>query len=85
VEAPEAPTTGDTTTKDGTTADKGNDKAGSGHESGSSDDEDLQEDHDHEHEHEHAIPTFEIGFSLILGFLLMFLIDRLPRHATESL
>ncbi|KAJ4224735.1 hypothetical protein FSOLCH5_002509 [Fusarium solani] len=85
VEAPEAPTTGDTTTKDDTTTDKGNDKAGSGHESGNSDDEDLQEDHDHEHEHEHTIPTFEIGFSLILGFLLMFLIDRLPRHATESL
>ncbi|KAM0436148.1 hypothetical protein ACHAPT_003040 [Fusarium lateritium] len=87
VEAPEAPTTGDTTTttKDDTTADKGNDKTGSGHESGNSDDEDLQEEHGHEHEHEHVVPTFEIGFSLILGFLLMFLIDRLPRHATESL
>lgn len=88
IEAPEAPTTGDTTTKDGTTSDKGsNDKAGSGHESGSSDDEDVQGGHDHSHEqeHQHAIPTFEIGFSLILGFLLMFLIDRLPRHATESL
>ena len=32
-----------------------------------------------------AIPTFEIGFSLITGFVLMFLIDRLPRHATNSL
>lgn len=85
VEAPEAPTTGDTTTKDDTTTDKGNEKAGSEHKSGSSDDEDLQEDHDHKNEHEHAVPTFEIGFSLILGFLLMFLIDRLPRHATESL
>ncbi|KAJ4313500.1 hypothetical protein N0V84_009377 [Fusarium piperis] len=85
--AVEAPTTGDTTTKDGTTSDKGNDKTGSGHGSGNSDDEDLQEDHDHKHEqqHQHTIPTFEIGFSLILGFLLMFLIDRLPRHATESL
>ncbi|KAK3332446.1 ZIP zinc transporter-domain-containing protein [Cercophora scortea] len=31
------------------------------------------------------MPTFYIGFSLILGFVLMFLIDRLPRHATESL
>ncbi|KAK1831753.1 Zinc/iron permease [Podospora conica] len=29
------------------------------------------------------LPTFEIGFSLMLGFSLMFLIDRLPRHATE--
>ncbi|KAK7414397.1 hypothetical protein QQX98_006762 [Neonectria punicea] len=43
-------------------------------------------EHDDEHDHEHAtVPTFEIGFSLILGFVLMFLIDRLPRHATESL
>ncbi|KEY69413.1 hypothetical protein S7711_05727 [Stachybotrys chartarum IBT 7711] len=40
----------------------------------------------HEHEEDHVeIPTFEIGISLILGFILMFLIDRLPRHATESL
>lgn len=31
------------------------------------------------------LPTFEIGLSLILGFVLMFLIDRLPRHATERL
>lgn len=44
-----------------------------------------EQEHQHEHEHEHSVPTFEIGFSLILGFLLMFLIDRLPRHATESL
>ncbi|KAI8963538.1 Zinc/iron permease [Daldinia sp. FL1419] len=29
-------------------------------------------------------PTFYIGFSLILGFVLMFLIDRLPRHASEN-
>jgi len=34
---------------------------------------------------ETGIPTFFIGFSLILGFVLMFLIDRLPRHATEHL
>ncbi|KKA27135.1 hypothetical protein TD95_000398 [Thielaviopsis punctulata] len=31
------------------------------------------------------VPTFSIGFSLITGFLLMFLIDRLPRHAAERL
>ncbi|KAK0630830.1 ZIP zinc transporter-domain-containing protein [Bombardia bombarda] len=36
-----------------------------------------------EHE-EHRLPTFYIGFSLVLGFALMFLIDRLPRHATEN-
>ncbi|KAH9903685.1 Zinc/iron permease [Xylariomycetidae sp. FL2044] len=34
--------------------------------------------------HEGEIPTFYIGFSLILGFVLMFLIDRLPRHASEN-
>ena len=36
-----------------------------------------------EEEH-HGLPTFYIGFSLILGFILMFLIDRLPRHATDK-
>ncbi|KAI0166378.1 ZIP zinc transporter-domain-containing protein [Xylariaceae sp. FL1272] len=29
--------------------------------------------------------TFYIGLSLILGFILMFLVDRLPRHASENL
>ncbi|KAL7930505.1 ZIP zinc transporter domain-containing protein [Trichoderma chlorosporum] len=38
-----------------------------------------------EHAHSHEVPTLEIGFSMIAGFILMFLIDRLPRHATESL
>lgn len=33
---------------------------------------------------ESRLPTFYIGFSLTLGFLLMFLIDRLPRHATDQ-
>ncbi|KAK6953195.1 hypothetical protein Daesc_005495 [Daldinia eschscholtzii] len=33
---------------------------------------------------ESGAPTFYIGFSLILGFVLMFLIDRLPRHASEN-
>ncbi|KAI1487481.1 Zinc/iron permease [Biscogniauxia mediterranea] len=38
-------------------------------------------------EKQHAdkeLPTFYIGMSLILGFILMFLIDRLPRHASEN-
>ena len=45
-----------------------------------------KDEHAHDHdEHEHAeLPSFEIGVSLILGFVLMFLIDRLPKHATES-
>jgi len=30
------------------------------------------------------LPTFFIGFALMSGFVLMFLIDRLPRHATEQ-
>ncbi|KAF2965824.1 hypothetical protein GQX73_g7734 [Xylaria multiplex] len=29
-------------------------------------------------------PTFYIGLSLVLGFILMFLVDRLPRHASEN-
>ncbi|KAI1334170.1 Zinc/iron permease [Xylariaceae sp. FL0016] len=36
-------------------------------------------------EHEGVkVPTFYIGLSMILGFILMFLVDRLPRHATEN-
>jgi zinc transporter 9 len=30
-------------------------------------------------------PTFAIGVALISGFVLMFLIDKLPRHASENL
>ncbi|CAM1502878.1 Fc.00g076540.m01.CDS01 [Cosmosporella sp. VM-42] len=49
-------------------------------------DDEKHDNGQNEHEHENGgIPTFEIGFSLITGFLLMFLIDRLPRHATETL
>ncbi|GAB0133726.1 hypothetical protein EsDP_00002123 [Epichloe bromicola] len=38
-----------------------------------------------EDEHHVEIPAFEVGFSMILGFILMFLVDRLPKHASESL
>jgi solute carrier family 39 (zinc transporter), member 9 len=31
-----------------------------------------------------TLSTFFIGFALMLGFVLMFLVDRLPRHATEN-
>ncbi|KAM3473109.1 hypothetical protein MY8738_008553 [Beauveria namnaoensis] len=31
------------------------------------------------------VPTLEIGLSMVLGFILMFLIDRLPQHASDSL
>lgn len=78
--------TADDATKD---VAKGSDKTETGQESGHTHEENHGAEHDHEHEgeneHAHAVPTFEIGFSLMLGFLLMFLIDRLPRHATESL
>jgi solute carrier family 39 (zinc transporter), member 9 len=44
------------------------------------------DDKTHEKEKEpQELQTIYIGLSLILGFVLMFLIDRLPRHATESL
>ncbi|KAJ4391335.1 hypothetical protein N0V93_004952 [Gnomoniopsis smithogilvyi] len=37
-------------------------------------------------QHDHKdFPTFYIGLSLMLGFVLMFLIDRLPQHATDGL
>ena len=35
--------------------------------------------------HDESAPTFYIGLSLITGFILMFLIDKLPRHASENL
>lgn len=39
----------------------------------------------HDDKHEKEAPTFYVGLSLILGFILMFLIDKLPRHASENL
>ena len=42
-------------------------------------------DTDHEKENHRDPPTFYIGLSLILGFVLMFLIDKLPRHASETM
>lgn len=40
---------------------------------------------DEHHEEHNDPPTFYIGFSLITGFILMFLIDKLPRHASEHI
>ncbi|KAG9237135.1 ZIP metal ion transporter-like protein [Amylocarpus encephaloides] len=37
------------------------------------------------HDDDAEPPTFWVGISLILGFVLMFLIDKLPRHASETL
>ncbi|TAQ87511.1 hypothetical protein B7494_g4146 [Chlorociboria aeruginascens] len=47
--------------------------------------EEDREDAHKDEEHEEDAPTFFIGLSLILGFILMFLIDKLPRHASENL
>lgn len=35
-------------------------------------------------ESEVHVPTFYVGLSLILGFILMFMIDRIPRIASEN-
>ncbi|KAK2595581.1 hypothetical protein QQS21_006692 [Conoideocrella luteorostrata] len=48
-------------------------------------DETKHEDGEHKEEPHTEIPAFEVGLSMILGFILMFLIDRLPKHASESL
>ena len=61
--------------KDGT-----HDKEEDGHDHGHDD------DHGHDEANGHAeFPSFEIGISLILGFILMFIIDRLPKHASDGM
>ncbi|KAK0385822.1 hypothetical protein NLU13_6999 [Sarocladium strictum] len=69
-------------TEDGQTDDGGHDHEHAHDQSHDQTQEGVKQD---EHEDTHVeVPTFEIGFSMVLGFILMFLIDRLPRHATES-
>ncbi|KAH6671555.1 zinc transporter SLC39A9 [Plectosphaerella plurivora] len=52
-----------------------------GHEKGAS-----KEGKAHADDDDHVeVPTFYIGLSMVLGFVLMFLIDRIPRHATDQL
>lgn len=41
--------------------------------------------HEDKADKESSPPTFYIGLSLILGFVLMFLIDKLPKHASDNL
>lgn len=36
------------------------------------------------HEGGTELPTFFIGFSMVSGFILMFLIDRIPKHANAT-
>lgn len=38
----------------------------------------------HEEHDEHSSPHAWVGLSLILGFILMYLIDQLPRHASSQ-
>ena len=63
------------------------------HEEGPDDGSDHQHSHDEssvdvpeesEHEEEAELPTFYIGLSMISGFILMFLIDRVPKHAIDK-
>lgn len=64
-----------------TTGDVVDDGSGHGHEH--SHDESAV-DTPESHEEGAELPTFFIGFSMISGFVLMFLIDRLPKHIAES-
>lgn len=50
----------------------------------SSSDEDTDHDHDHDHEHEESSPHAWIGIALVSGFILMYLIDKLPEFASPS-
>lgn len=56
---------------------------GSGHEH-SHDESAMEEPPEAAHEEDAELPTFYIGFSMIAGFILMFLIDRVPKHAAAS-
>ncbi|KAF4123225.1 solute carrier family 39 (zinc transporter), member 9 [Geosmithia morbida] len=38
-----------------------------------------------EEEGHNELPSFQIGLSMTLGFVLMFLIDRIPRHAAQRM
>lgn len=59
---------------------------GRGEEEGDVPSEEGHEDeHDHEHDEHAEFPSFEIGISMILGFVLMFLIDRISKHASDGL
>jgi len=44
---------------------------------------DKEESHDHDHDSE-SNPHKWVGFSLVSGFILMYLIDVLPRHAHRT-
>ena len=59
--------------------------SGSDKSDGKSDDR-KTEHHDNEHAHgQERSPHAYVGLSLILGFILMYLIDKLPRHASATM
>lgn len=63
-----------------------NDNHDHDHDHSHSGDSGDHKDEAHDHDDDHTeVPSFEIGISLILGFILMFLIDRLPKHASDSM
>ncbi|KFH41755.1 Zinc transporter-like protein [Hapsidospora chrysogenum ATCC 11550] len=73
-------------------APRGTGSRGEEEEEGDVPDDDKHDDDDHAdtggdepHDHHAEFPAFEIGISMILGFVLMFLIDRIPKHASESM
>jgi zinc transporter 9 len=53
--------------------------------SGTPSDTDADTTPEPETHQEESPPTFYIGLSLILGFILMLLIDKLPKHASDNL
>lgn len=68
-----------------TSSDKREDEPAKPAPTDSNPDSPKKEDEKHEEKEHVEIPGFEVGFSMILGFILMFLIDRLPKHASDSL
>lgn len=57
------------------------------HEKEHSKHDDAEKDTENADEHGHGneFPSTQIGLALVLGFITMFLIDRLPQHASESM
>lgn len=45
--------------------------------------EDHKDEHEHDQDHEESSPHGYVGFSLILGFVLMYLIDVLPNTVSD--
>ena len=46
--------------------------------------DDDKHEHGHKHEHEDSGPHAWIGVGLISGFILMYLVDKLPQYASSS-